>query len=179
MKWSEKLGRSLFSQDASGQTVFYPWSIFGKGYIVPSEEKREQLMNFLRQNYMLSFTFFIVIIITGSHLSDSTTFVVGILTVYTVWYYWSIKNLTEDMAIASARLSFTVACRNSAPNFNIAFLVVAELSAIIFMCMAAIMFMSHDGMLLGLAGLVIFGFSAAMSGCMIYFKIKNRSNNSI
>ncbi|CAD7838619.1 MAG: hypothetical protein [Olavius algarvensis Delta 4 endosymbiont] len=40
---------SYFRINAEGDTEYYPHGIFGKGYIVPHEEKENEIRNFLKK----------------------------------------------------------------------------------------------------------------------------------
>lgn len=36
-----------FKTGETGETYFYPWGVIGKGYVLPSKEREEQIRNFL------------------------------------------------------------------------------------------------------------------------------------
>jgi len=38
MGYFEAIAASSFTTDAGGRHLFFPWGVFGKGYIVPTED---------------------------------------------------------------------------------------------------------------------------------------------
>ena len=53
MGYFDGLVSGAFKKDAAGHTVFYPWGILGKGYVVPSVVEEERLRSFLKTMYMI------------------------------------------------------------------------------------------------------------------------------
>lgn len=174
MQWLDKIGDGLFKTDAVGNTAFYPWSFFGKGYVVPTGESKEQIRKLLRQANLISIIFVLVIIISGQHISHSTPFVVGILTAFTAWYWWNMKNLTQGMAPATEPMTYMDVCRTMAAKLHMAVSVVVALCALLFFWLALRLFFSAQGFLIGLLGVAVFGFLTAFYGTILYLKIKER-----
>lgn len=65
MGFFRRLTDSSFKVDAAGRSIFYPWGIFGRGYVLPNKEYEEKIRSFLTKCYAFSL---IVIIVIGAFL---------------------------------------------------------------------------------------------------------------
>jgi len=61
MGYFQSVGSSSFKSDSHGNRLFYKWGIFGKGYVLTSKGKEEEIMNFLVLHYKISFISIIVV----------------------------------------------------------------------------------------------------------------------
>jgi len=65
MGFFRRLTDSSFKTDSDGKTIFYPWGVFGKGYVLPSKEYEEKIRSFLTKYYAFGL---IAIIVIGAFL---------------------------------------------------------------------------------------------------------------
>lgn len=56
-----RLSDSSFKVDSSGRSIFYPWGIFGKGYVLPSKEYEEKVRSFITKYHAFNLIFIIVV----------------------------------------------------------------------------------------------------------------------
>lgn len=47
MGYFRRLADSSFKIDHSGNTIFFPWGILGKGYLLPDKKTEEKIRNFI------------------------------------------------------------------------------------------------------------------------------------
>ena len=108
----------VFKKDDDGKLLFYPRIAFGKGYILPGDEKKEEIHRFVKRYYMVTLPLI---------------FAVGIIALYTKWLYtvpaWCllmvglllwfksrITQFTKDLSVAEKRGAFTEVYREGAKS---------------------------------------------------------------
>lgn len=65
MGYFKRLSDSSFKTDSHGNTIFYPWGIIGKGYVLPDKKTEDKIRKFV---IWYHFTGLIVILVTGAFL---------------------------------------------------------------------------------------------------------------
>ena len=65
MGFFRRLTDSSFKVDSAGRSIFYPWGIFGKGYVLPDKEYEEKIRSFLTKCYAFNL---ITIMVLGAFL---------------------------------------------------------------------------------------------------------------
>ncbi len=128
MKLFEAMASISFKENVSGRTVWYPWGIFGKGYILPDKETEIRIRRFLTRYYMTSLP---VIIVSGTFLH--WLFVSFIITILIIWHYFMAKSLVASRKMASHKLTVQESLINTARSFNIYALLFLLIISILFL----------------------------------------------
>ena len=168
MGYFDGLVSGAFKKDAAGHTVFYPWGILGKGYVVPSVVEEERLRSFLKTMYMILLPGIIIIqVVFGAWVN----FVI-VIPVYIAWYVMWVRRTTAGMQVSVEKLAMGEAYKNSARSHNLPTLIVLEIFALGFVAIG--LWMLSLGKEPVIAGLCVgfFGLCAVAIGYMIKQKVK-------
>lgn len=160
---------AAFKKDSQGRNLFFPWGIFGSGFIVESEEQRNQIRNFFKKMYMVIVpTIIIIQMAVGFWLN------LVLIPVYCVWYYFTIKKITQNLPRTTERLKTSEAYKNSAKSHNLPTLIFLELTSLGFVATGVWLLTIGKGSFNAYARMGFFGLGAVIFGYMIVEKIKNK-----
>ncbi len=101
MGYFRTLTNSSFKLDSKGNTIFFPWGILGKGYVLPNNEIEEKIRRFLTAYYLIGLT---LILIIGGFLY---LWVVAILLIpfsFIIWWIQA-KRYIKGLDQSSEKLS--------------------------------------------------------------------------
>jgi uncharacterized membrane protein len=120
MGYFKALGEALFKVDEAGNTLFYPWGILGRGVILDTEERKDQILLFISRYYLITFVliFCLQFLILFAHIDAirmSLSFGVLIL-MMTVWYITRIRALTSELPKTSIRMTMSNGWEATARN---------------------------------------------------------------
>lgn len=169
MGYFDGLADAVFKKDASGNNLFYPWGVLGAGYIIESEEKKNQIRGFYKKMYMVMLPAIIIIQVAVGFWPNLI-----LLPIYYVWYYFSSKKMTKGLKKSSEKLGLLEAYKNSAKSHNLPTLIILELVSLGFLA-AGIWLLS-----IGLGSVAVYFCVAfavlcvAAIGYMIFAKINDR-----
>ncbi len=93
MKLFDSAADTLFREDSAGRTLFYPWSIYGPGFITETDETRTVFRTFYR-NFSIAM---IVAIIAFQAIVGMLITVATILPIFIVWYYVAMRKLVKAL----------------------------------------------------------------------------------
>lgn len=169
MGYFDGLTDSVFKKNALGDTLFYPRGILGSGFIIDSEDKKNQIRGFYKKSLMVMLTTCIFIqIAVGFWLN------LVFLTVFEVWYYFMAKKITKDLSKTEEKMKFFESSANSAKSHKLPILILLELSSLGFVAAGIWLLQVGKSSAIALASIVFFGLCAIDIGYMILIKIKNK-----
>lgn len=171
MGFFDDLADKVFKKDASGNTIIYPWLISGSGFIIDSEDKKNQIHGFYKKKYMIMLPAFIIIIILMAELEIWLRLV--LLAVYEVWDYFSVKKVIKDLRKTEEKLKMSEFYANSAKSSNFPTLIFNGLTSLGFVAIG-IWLLQFGKILVALLSIGFFGYCAIGYGYMIFAKIKNK-----
>lgn len=61
MGYFKRLADSSFKVDDQGNTLFYPWGILGRGYILPDKETETEIRRFITRYHYIGLTLVFII----------------------------------------------------------------------------------------------------------------------
>jgi len=169
MGYFDGLTDAVFKKDSSDNTLFYPWGIFGSGFVIDSEEKKNQIRGFIKKMYIVLLP--VIIIIQGT---------VGywlywvLLPVYFVWYIFMIKKITKDLPKSTEKLKISEAYKNSAKSHNLPTLIILLFFSLGSVAISIWVLQSGKGSLVTYTPMGFFGLCSVVFGYMIVVKIKNK-----
>ncbi len=167
MGYFDGLVSGSFKKDVESNTVFYPWGIMGKGYILRTAGEEEKLRGALKLNYMIMLPAIILIqIFIGAWLN----FV--LVPVYIVLFMVWVKHVTKGLEPSYEKLSAAEAYKSSARSHNLPTLVVLEIFSLGFVAIGGWMMAEGESVPIAALCMVFFGFCAAAIGYMIMQKLK-------
>jgi hypothetical protein len=113
MEYFNGLTDATFKTDAKGNTIFYPFWIFGKGYILPGDNKNRFRLTMKR--HLLTC---VLLAIAFSMFLNPPLFFFIILPLYFSGYTIWVKKRTAGLAISSVKLTLSDSTGKSARPHN-------------------------------------------------------------
>ncbi len=171
MGYFDGLADAAFKKDASGNNLFYPWGVWGAGFIIDSEDKKNQIRGFYKKMYMVMLPAIIII-----HIVMGVWLKLVLLPVFCIWYYFIAKKITKDLQKTKKKkkLKVSESCKNSAKSHNLPTLIFLELISIGFVAIGVWMLQSGEDSLIAYASILFFGLGSVALGYMVVAKIKNK-----
>ncbi|HKJ69673.1 MAG TPA: hypothetical protein VKA68_17085 [bacterium] len=155
-----------FSEDRHGRTLFHPWGLYGKGYVVQESARMERMQAFIRRYFSLTFIGLCIIVVL---LGWRFGLIFGGLMI--VWYFLRVKFLVRGCT--PVNVPFRERLREVALLYKYAilwFLFLFSIFGILFSVYIAYV----ENLLLGLLGAGTFGFTTFTYGMMLYLRGRTR-----
>lgn len=153
MGYFDGLVSGSFKKDETGQTVFFPYGVFGRGKLAPSEDAAQSLKSGLKIYYMIALPVIIVVSILAGFLM-SLGAAAALMVVYEVW----VRAKTSGWARSRARLTYAESTTNSANALGKGLLILLLVCSLVFVVAgAAIAITRPEARLVGLLSTVFFG----------------------
>jgi hypothetical protein len=162
MGYFDGLTASSFKKDDKGNTIFYPWGILGKGYILP-EDRKDTIRLVIKRHMIFIVPFAIVF---------SIFLKIWILIIALPFYFFGyaiwIRQLTRGLEVTSEKLTLSDTTANSARAHNMATLWLLEICSLLFVLAGLFIFAtSPQKWITGLSSITFFGISALVFWFMI------------
>jgi len=107
MGYFDMLSESAFKEDKEGNSIFYQWGMLGRGVIIDSKERRDEISAFISKYYAYSFTLVLVMqlfmLLFQSDILRTTMIFLGLGSIMTIWYVKKIAILTEGLAYSDTK----------------------------------------------------------------------------
>jgi hypothetical protein len=169
MGYFDGVTEASFKKNKEGQTLYYPWGIFGKGYLITDAAKESQLRNFTKYNYMLILPLVILNQIIFGPVPNLIIF-----PIYTIIFIALIKKFTNGLPVVTEKLKVSEAYRNSAKRHDLFTLIILDIVALLFVALGLLFVIEKRNTLLGIFAIVLFGLAATTLSYMAWSKIKHK-----
>jgi hypothetical protein len=155
-----------FKQDSSGNHIFYPWGVLGKGRVLPDEASKTKLKIFLIRYYQAVLP--IGILLGIFRLWLPAILVLGLLT---LGFYLYVNHLTKGCPICTEKLTLKESYKNSAQSHNTLMLRLMLVTSLLFVLGGMWLFIKGR-LFIGLGSVVFFGLCSAVFILMLKVKRK-------
>ncbi|MGD9818137.1 MAG: hypothetical protein AB7V04_05475 [Desulfomonilaceae bacterium] len=159
MSFLDSFSDPLFKKSESGESIFYPWGVLGKGYVITSNAEADRIKATVKWcNFCAILVSIMCLQVLG--LVYSLIFV-GI---YYVGYTFWTGSVTKGMAVASEKLRLSETVERMVIHYSPWNLVLMLVLALVLCILSAIMFFAEPeerGM--AAIGFIFFG------GCSLWF----------
>jgi hypothetical protein len=160
----EGLVAGNFKTAADGQRLFYPWNVWGKGYVLSDTHAEQRIRKLLKIYYMVWLP--LVIIIVSIVSSFGFYYAFALIPVGLLVYGVVVRSLTQRLLSSGERLRLTDSLTISASAYSRAILWFLLLASTVFVISGIPMML--DGQVgLGLFSIIFFGACGAMCGYML------------
>lgn len=167
MGYFDRLTDANFITDSEGHLLYYRWGVFGKGYVLADDKKKQEVRRFVKLYYTISL---LAIIAVGAVIG--WIFNLALLPFIFAWYWFATARLLRGLPISSTRLSFRESYTNTAKPHSIGTLWLMLISSIVFVLGGfVVIILNKDAWFIGLASIVFFGVGTLVFAYMI--KVKN------
>ncbi len=164
----EGLVAGNFKTAADGQRLFYPWNVWGKGYVLPDAHAEQRIRKLLKIYYMVWLPLVILTVSIASSFGFYYAFAyafaltpVGLLV-----YGIVVRSLTQRLLSSGERLRLTESLTISASAYSRAILWFLLLASTVFV-ISGIAMMLDGQVSLGLFSILFFGACGTMCGYML------------
>jgi hypothetical protein len=176
-----------FKITGEGITLFYPYSFWGKGYVIPNTEKKQAIRKYTKRGiyFLLALIMISISGITWSIVYLAIPWWAGGLIYLAIcmveipaeYLFW--RQLTKGLVPVAESLTYAESFRNKVKSFHIVVLWVVEILALlmfvvgVWVVLQAVtdIFSPWYEQFVGISGLLFLGFFAIVFGYMI--KVKN------
>lgn len=165
MGYFDGLAASSFKTDEKGNTVFFPWGILGKGYILP-EDKKDSIRRSLKRHV----TLILGLAIACSWFFNLYALVLALLLYYIGYAFW-VNRLTKGLTVSSESLTFADSRESAARAHNATTLWFFEIVSVLFVIAGIYVFIAMpQKWFIGLSSVILFGISSLILWKMIQSK---------
>lgn len=169
MGYFDGVAASSFKTDEQGNTVFFPWGILGKGYILP-EDKKDSIRRSFKHHVILILT----LAIGCSLFFNIYALVLGLLLYYIGYAFW-VNRLTKVLTVSTGSLTFADARESSARAHNTATLWFLEIVSLLLVIAGIyVLITMPQKWIVGLSSVLFFGYGFLVFWKMI--KTKRKQN---
>jgi hypothetical protein len=166
MGYFDGLTDGLFKSDHEGKTLFYPWGVLGKGFILPNSDKKQEIRRFVKLYYVVSLP---LVLLTGITVGWLYSF--ALVPPLILWYWLRVNRLLASVSTTTEKLKIGEAYRSSARSHNLSTLWFLEVASLLFVVSGIfILFISPHNWFAGLMSVIFFGACALAIGYMINAK---------
>ena len=171
MGYFDGLASGIIKKDKDNNPVYYPWGVFGKGYVLPNAERETAIKNMVILFYQITFGLLLIHLFLLKNILILTLLVVGLV----IWFLVKSKQLTKDCPISDEKLTLKEGYTNSAKAHNKTVLWILFGVSVLFTLGAIALLFLGKSLMLGTFGAVLFGASSAAIYYMIQVKNKQVS----
>ncbi len=153
MGYFDRITDSNFTTDSKGRTVFYHKGIFGKGCILPTEQKKNDLRSSLKKFYMVSLP-----AIVGTVITVGWIWLVILVPILLLWGYFVVRKHTKGLERTNERLTWKESCRNSASTQSVRTLWLSFIGSTLFVVASIFTLVINSiSPIWGILGILFFG----------------------
>jgi Ca2+/Na+ antiporter len=166
MGYFDALTSSCFETAQDGRKLFFPWGVWGRGYVVASEQDYERLRRQVKAYMVVAL---VPIIVTAALRAYVGALVIAMLLVvfYLVWMRFLLRGLLPSDERLSVQDSMTAQAR----AHSAAGLWLLEIGALAFVGLGIVIIVIDPGnWLIALGSIVFFGFCAGVGARMLVLR---------
>ncbi len=173
MGYFDGLASGIIKKDVNNNSVYYPWGILGKGYVLPNAERESAIKKMVILFYQLFLALFAFFFIIFKNLPIFGVGTIGL----TIWFLYQSKQLTKDCPVSTEKLTLKEGYTNSAKAHNKTVLWILLGVSILFTLGAVALVFNRKTLLLGLFFTPLFGACSWAIYYMIQVKNKQKEAN--
>ena len=168
MGYFDALTSSSFKAGQDGRKLFFPWGVLGRGYIIDSDQRYDELRRLIKGYTIISL---VSVIGSSSLLGTVASFVVVGLLIgfYSIWMLY----LLRDLRPSDERLSLRESTTSQAKAHNLVVLWLLEIGALAFVVAGIVIFVVDPrNRLVAVASTLFFGLCAAHATRMLVLRYR-------
>ena len=172
-------------KDDSGNTLYYPWGIFGAGFILKSENTEKQIRKFhkIQMIYVLiNIPIMTILFSVRANIFYWFVYLSIYLIVYYIWFHFTTKKITKGLEKTKEKIKLSEIYSNQSKSISLPLLILFE---ILFLGATAsivwiLLFYENAPPHFSFAsiffwlGLAVVGLASIVYGYMIITKIRNK-----
>jgi Na+-translocating ferredoxin:NAD+ oxidoreductase RnfD subunit len=164
MGYFDGLAASSFKKDDKGNTLFFPWGILGKGYLLP-EDRKDDIRRSLKRHMML-----VVPLAIACSMFTWIGLLVALPLYYVSYAFW-VNRLIKGLPTSTEKLTFADSTTGAAQAHNTITLWLLEIGSLLFVLAGIyVLIVKPEKWIIGLSSILFFGFCALVCWRMIEAK---------
>jgi hypothetical protein len=168
MGYFDGLASAIIKKDKSNNSVYYPWGVLGKGYVLENEAKELAIKKMVILFYQLFFGVFALFFIVFRN-----PLIFGVCTLALVaWFLYKSHQLTKNCPKSDEKLTLKEGYSNSAKAHNLWVLYILLAVSIMFTVLGLLLLIS--GKVIGAALFLTVLFGAASAAFIYMIRVKNQ-----
>ena len=173
MSFIDSLSDPLFKKSQAGDTIFYPWSVLGKGYVIKPESRVKSIRDTVK---WLNFG---VIIVSMTCLQAlSWVYAAILIGVYYVFYVIWTDHVTKGMRVSGEPLKLSESMGKTVAHCSLGYVVAMLVVSLIFVVLGVWMFFDEpQERLMAALCVLFFGAIAIWNVFMLRAKIRQKRPN--
>lgn len=164
MGYFNALASGIIKKDVQNRSIYYPWGVLGKGYVISSEEKETDIKNLVIRFYQCIFALIFVFLLFKS-LWLLVLLGVGLMG----WFLLSNHRFTTGLEVSQEKLTLKEAYTNSGKQHNLVVLWILLGVSVIFTSLGLLLLLVGK-LGLGMFTTILFGLCTAAIGYMVKVK---------
>lgn len=175
LNYFKAIANSYF-KSFEGKEIFYPWGIWGKGFVIPSKERAEELKSLFHKIIIgsLCYTYFTLFMLKAFGLPVG----VGFILLYLLVYHVSIQTITRHFEISSVKLTLGESSSSMALALSWLNLLLLLLGSLLFLIASIRIMLQDNGFGIGITGVLFFGLCFGLSTYQFIKKCKVNKDKS-
>ena len=162
-RYSDLLTTGYIKTGADGRKIFYPWGIFGRGYVFPSDAASERLNDLLKIYTVIALSIILPVAAPG-HYFAAVILTALSLVFYVVWTSFEVRKLQRT----DEKLAYSEGMTNMARLMPGWLLWICEISALLFVVGGIVMLITQPSQwMIALGSIVLFGFCGVVDAFML------------
>lgn len=171
MRYLDNLIDRNFRKNKNGNTVFFPWGIFGRGRVLPDESTEARIRGWVRRNYFVFVPIAIGVAVISSIVGWAWSFL--LVPVCGVWVHVGTKSLVSGLPYSDERVTLKDFYATEAERHNKFILSIYLLGAVLFVLLGIYEAATSRSLSETTLGLFVIVFSGVFGTAMGYMlKIK-------
>lgn len=166
MGYFDGLASSIIKKDVNNNSVYYPWGVMGKGYVLPDAKRETDIKNMVILFYQLFFAVFVMFFILFKNVLSFGLGTIGLF----AWFLVKSKQLTKNCPVSQEKLTLKEGYTNSAKAHNIWVLYILLAVGVLFTLLGLLLLITGKSVGAGLFLSILFGASSAAFVYMIRVK---------
>lgn len=170
MSYIDALSDPLFKKSREGDTIFYPWAVLGKGYVIKPESRGESIRATVK---WLNLGAVVVSLMCLQVLNWIYTAI--LIGVYYIFYATWTRRVTRGMRVSDEPLRLSESMDKTVASFGISYIVLMLVFSLIFVVIGVLMFFAEpQERLFAALAVIFFGAVATWNVFMLRAKLRQR-----
>jgi hypothetical protein len=155
-----------------GRCVWYPWSFLGAGYIVPSSERRVELLGFQKRWIVAAFAVLLASIPFGA------PYRLAAVAVFVILNYAATRRKIDELERSDIPLTVKAVIQRPSV-LSLPLLIPAALASIILLACSGLLLITGRDLLGGLIGVLLFGWSTFVLAHDVHSRLASKDAGAV
>lgn len=169
----------VFKKDTAEKTLFYPWSVFGKGFILEADNTYQTICQFFKKVGFIAIAICIIaavilemVILPRFQIVLYIVLPLIVISFFASWYYLFVKKITKNLATTNEQIKRTDIYDEMAKSYSVPALILIELFFFVFFTIAVWFLLIGEYIITASLATVLLGITCVLIKNVIAKKIQ-------